>query len=246
MSSSKFQMGNVVEGEASESDDDEYEEEVRTDLRSTPLQQLTTVEETISGSTTDQSSDQNRPSDSHTTTATIDVNDLQSRQGRTDGVLVFGEASESDDECQSDSIQLSVPLKVEDESGLASVSPVRKLPQFNQPAATNRHEDLLHKKLRETNERLKSHTENFRVKRIENAVKDLKIILLQLCKSQAVLKETSATLKVTSNDLFKLEDKLDIVASCTLIPYINIEPLPSQKTSIKHVSSANSLTTSTT
>lgn len=42
--------------------------------------------------------------------------------------------------------------------------------------------------LGETNERLKSHTENFRVKRIENAVKDLKIILLQLCKSQAVIK----------------------------------------------------------
>lgn len=242
MSEIRLQTGNVVEGEASESDDDEYE--VKTDRESTrltPQLQPTTTGETIQSSS-DQLTDQSRLSD-HQTRDTDQP--THSRQEQTGGVLVSGEASESDDDYQSDPIQLNIPLKVEDNSGLASFSPVKKSPPVNQTVTSNRHDGLLHRKLRETNERLKSHAESFRVKRIENAVKDLKIILTQLCKSQAILKDVSATLRVTSNDLFNLEDKFDIVTSCTLIPYINIAPLPSQKTA-RHFSGSNPVITGTT
>lgn len=233
-------MVKVVEGEASESDEENEEEEiVREDDKMTQETPPTASEP---GPQSKPEAGVN-PGNQRSPVTAPEVSRRVSEQKLSGGLLVSGEASESEEEGEgnkvpyvglmSTALLLHQPLKVEMSSPVATYSSVITSPPLSSQPSTPerllRLDSLLHKKLKETNDRLKSHIEGFKSKQLENATKDLRNISLQLSKSQAVVKEISNALRMTTNDLFHVEDKLDIIASCTLIPYINIAPVQNVK-----------------
>jgi hypothetical protein len=81
---------------------------------------------------------------------------------------------------------------------------------------------LLHQKLREKNEELYEHLESSIGTAYTSASKDVLAICEKLSKSQTAIQDVSHNMRLLTNDLFHLEDKIDIVATCHILPDINI------------------------
>ncbi|XP_022286609.1 uncharacterized protein LOC111099582 [Crassostrea virginica] len=142
-------------------------------------------------------------------------------QTPTNAVSVSGEAPESDEEEEGEETNPIPPLRVEsgpkDDLEGSESKPAHRLysskPKFD---------SLLHKKLREKNVTLRRHLVDSIHQMYLTSAKDLHNTSLQLHKSKAMFADLSHNMKNLTNDLFYLEDKVDIITSCQILPEVNI------------------------
>ncbi|KAL5010522.1 hypothetical protein ScPMuIL_012827 [Solemya velum] len=142
-------------------------------------------------------------------------------------IVVSGEASESDEEIDTSQKEAHVPpLKVNTEgkgdleditNGKMTVSPTSPA-EFNKP----KYDTLLHRKLRERNGLFRRHIIETIANVYQGCVKNIHNTTLQLLKTQSAIQDTSYHMRLLTNDLFHLEDRIDIVSGCHLLPDINI------------------------
>ncbi|XP_052710823.1 biogenesis of lysosome-related organelles complex 1 subunit 3-like [Crassostrea angulata] len=144
----------------------------------------------------------------------------QSDQNLVNAVSISGEALESDDEGETDP---PIPaLRVEhrdsgtgqEETGSHSVTRLY--------SSKPKYDSLLHKKLREKNASLRRHLVDSVHQMYLVSAKDLHNTSLQLHKSKALIGDLSHNMRNLTNDLFHLEDRVDIITSCMILPDINI------------------------
>jgi uncharacterized coiled-coil protein SlyX len=134
------------------------------------------------------------------------------------GIVVSGEASESDDENDKNTTAPYPVMTVtdEDHSLISAELPTR--PTMNLPA----YDSLLHRKLRETNATIRGHLQDVFQKQFESAGRNIRGVNQQLASSQLLIQEISHTMRLLTNDLFQLEDKVDIVVTCPILPQVNV------------------------
>ncbi|CAH1799308.1 unnamed protein product [Owenia fusiformis] len=143
------------------------------------------------------------------------------------GVIVAGEASESeesDDEVKTEGV---TPLSV-DENGKGDSVPgeeeqiTRSLRTGSDIKEPLKFDTLLHRKLREKNISFRRHLYNQVSQTYMTSAKDLHHITQGLLKSQTHVQDVSHNLRLMTNNLFQLQDKVDIITSSNVLPEINI------------------------
>ncbi|XP_069130325.1 biogenesis of lysosome-related organelles complex 1 subunit 3-like isoform X2 [Argopecten irradians] len=164
-----------------------------------------------------------------------DENEVRTTEPEQVATVVTGEASESEDDETEDvptpqDQQQLPPLKVDTNGkgdnddilagdGLSSpVSPTQKITDVYRP----KYDTLLHRKLRERNTSLRRHMVDAVHQSYQTSTKDLHNTTQQLHKSQSVVMDISHNMRLLTNDLFYLEDKIDIITTCQILPDINI------------------------
>ncbi|XP_052810638.1 biogenesis of lysosome-related organelles complex 1 subunit 3-like [Mya arenaria] len=141
------------------------------------------------------------------------------------GAVVSGEASESDEEYeiitheQSDLPPLNVNLA--EQGDTEESAPTSPQLQQNMPPKS-KYNSLLNRKLRERNIALRRHIVETIHQNYTIAGKDIHNLTLQLQKSHIAMQDVSHHMRDTTNNLFNLEDRVDIVTSCNLLPNINM------------------------
>ncbi|CAN7992343.1 unnamed protein product [Ixodes hexagonus] len=136
--------------------------------------------------------------------------------GGQQATVVSGEASESD----------------EDESTYSSTTTTASELTCSEAASERRasdssqHHTLLHRKLRERNASLRRNLSDMARQPYQNAARELSGVTQALIRSQQLVQEVSSTLRRVTNELFQLEDKVDTIRHCTIIPVISIPPCP--------------------
>lgn len=135
--------------------------------------------------------------------------------------VVSGEASESDDDdtVGTYSSITTTDLVSPDSSEGPHTQSTTSEPQGSEP---NRHNTLLHRKLRERNSSLRRNLAEMVRQPYQNATRDLGAVGQGLIRCQQQVQEVSSTLRRVTNELFQLEDKVDTVRHCSIIPEINI------------------------
>ncbi|KAH3739063.1 biogenesis of lysosome-related organelles complex 1 subunit 3-like [Dreissena polymorpha] len=146
------------------------------------------------------------------------------------GTVVSGEASESDEEFEvvtSDGVTLP-PLNVNeaekattDTGSPVSPAPAQKLPP------KSKYNSLLNRKLRERNIALRRHLVDTVHQSFTIAAKDIHNLTMQLQKSHIAIQDVSHNMREATNTLFYLEDKVDIVRHCMILPQISFPRRPS-------------------
>lgn len=209
----------VVQGEASESDDEEVHV---SSVRSPSLYPIRVQ--------------QNNPAyTAHVGRA------LVSASGQ--ALMVAGEASESEEEevntSQHGSPELT-PLKVDVQR--SSSSDLMELPmlmstrmvesRYNKP----KYDTLLHRKLRESNWQLHDHMVEVGGQAYLSAARGLTSATAQLLKSHSIVQDVSHSMRLLTNDLFHLDNKIDIILSCKLLPDIAISNSISTEPADRHAS----------
>ncbi|XP_071955287.1 uncharacterized protein [Antedon mediterranea] len=161
-----------------------------------------------------------------------------------DDTCVPGEAPETDDEedrlsnlsweHEETKLQLNAfpVLKVEPGPKLNSSETDEKLENLQKQVKNlerdlPKYDTLLHRKLRERNIALHRDMNEVISQAFQNARKDLSHSSQQLSRTQAVIQDACHTLRIFSNDLKSMEEKLDIIKGCNNIPKITF-PLPKQ------------------
>ncbi|XP_041354171.1 biogenesis of lysosome-related organelles complex 1 subunit 3-like isoform X2 [Gigantopelta aegis] len=144
------------------------------------------------------------------------------------GVVVSGEAPESDEEVDtSNQNNQELPvLKVDfqkcetdqaiDPSKLPTLETTRMV------TSRPKYDTLLHRKLREKNLAFHHHLVEIGSQAYLSSAKQLQNITQNLLKSHKAIQDISHNMRLLTNDLFHLEDKIDIIATCHLLPDINI------------------------
>ncbi|KAJ8314974.1 hypothetical protein KUTeg_007124 [Tegillarca granosa] len=136
--------------------------------------------------------------------------------------IVSGEASESEEEEEINTSQDNVlpPLKVDtegkgdkDDITNGEIPPSPTTPTFKT------HE---FKPKYDTNMALRRHIVDTVHHTYLTAAKDLSITTQQLHKSQSAIMDIQHHMRLLTNDSFNLEDKIDIITSCKLLPDITI------------------------
>lgn len=135
--------------------------------------------------------------------------------------VVSGEASESDDEDAtysgtSGSRHTSQASSLDDSFDVTSAGR-----RFSEPSHYN---TLLHRKLRERNLSLRKNLTDMACQPYQNAAKEIAGITQSLIRSQQLVQEVSTTLRRLTNELFQLEDKVETVRHCNIIPEITVQP----------------------
>ncbi|XP_064618060.1 biogenesis of lysosome-related organelles complex 1 subunit 3-like [Liolophura sinensis] len=142
------------------------------------------------------------------------------------GLVVAGEASESEEE-EIDTRETVPPLMVnKDGEGDGSRVLLREeshSPLLDRQAEKPKYNTLLHKKLRERHAMFRRHLVASSAQMYLSASKDLHNTTQQLMKTQLVVQDISHNMRLLTNDLFHLEDRIDIISSCNLLPDINIQ-----------------------
>lgn len=138
--------------------------------------------------------------------------------------IVAGEASESDDEgeyCKPNNARVLGGSTTSTET-IATNKP--------SPAVINtQYDSILHRKLRENNYLLQTAFKNFLHTTTSNAVRSLNNSNQQLMKTQIMLQETASALKVCSNNMNIVHNKLSAGLANTVVPDIKIQlppPIP--------------------
>lgn len=152
------------------------------------------------------------------------------------GIVVAGEASESDEEINTTDVNTSLPpLKVD--KGIFGDDPSLNSSLMSSPLSRQRYQDaaqqpkydtLLHAKLRDRNVALARHLRDAVKHVYVSATKDLNSNSQNLYKTQAAIQDVSHNMRLLTNDLFHIQDKIDIITTCNLLPTINIA-LPSNE-----------------
>jgi len=92
-----------------------------------------------------------------------------------------------------------------------------------QKLAKDATDSVLHHKLRETNANLKDAIDAQWQKMLKSTAKDLSSIGQNFQRTRQITQETSHSMRTLTNNLFKIEDSVDIVASCDLLPKIYLK-----------------------
>ncbi|KAL4232437.1 biogenesis of lysosome-related organelles complex 1 subunit 3 [Mactra antiquata] len=142
------------------------------------------------------------------------------------GVVVTGEAPESDEEFEivtnDDKI---LPLNVNTSQRGDNNDDTHDLPPsvpVTLKETKPKYNTLLNKKLRERNVALRRHIVDTIHQSYLLAAKDIKNLNTQLQKSHIAIQDVSHHMRNVNNDLFHLEDKVDIVRTCFILPDFNI------------------------
>ncbi|KAL3882816.1 hypothetical protein ACJMK2_029122 [Sinanodonta woodiana] len=145
------------------------------------------------------------------------------------GVVVSGEASESEDE--DDMTQQSIPpltVHPDSEGDKADITNIGLSQSSTSPyhdAVKPKYDTLLHKKLRERNIAFRRHLVDTILQTYTLSARDLHNNTLQLLKTQGTLQDIANHMRVLTNDLFHLEDKVDTISTCTILPEITLPPV---------------------
>ncbi|XP_076445017.1 uncharacterized protein LOC143282972 isoform X2 [Babylonia areolata] len=150
-------------------------------------------------------------------------------------VVVAGEASESEEEEVDTSISEAAsselpPLKVEQSKKLehGSSSDLSDVPMLMSPRMADtrfnkpKYDTLLHRKLRDNNWQFHEHMVEIAGQAYLGAARSLTSTTTQLVKSHSLLQDVSHSMRLLTNDLFHLDDCIDIIQSCQLLPSITI------------------------
>ncbi|XP_071133572.1 biogenesis of lysosome-related organelles complex 1 subunit 3-like isoform X2 [Mytilus edulis] len=144
----------------------------------------------------------------------------------TKAVVVSGEASESDEEIETSQTKHLPPLNDKDSKAdedliivdASSIPGIEKAHLYGH--GTSKYDSLLHRKLRERNIAFRRHLVDSVHQVYLSSSKDLHNIRLQLHKTQGALNDVSHNMSLLTNDLFKLDNTLDTVSTCTILPDI--------------------------
>ncbi|XP_033106973.1 biogenesis of lysosome-related organelles complex 1 subunit 3-like [Anneissia japonica] len=164
-----------------------------------------------------------------------------------DDSRVPGEAPETDDEedeltnlsweHEESKLQLgSFPhLKVETGPGLNAAETNEKLANLQEQVKNlerdlPKYDTLLHRKLRERNIALHRDMNEVISQAFQNARKDLSSSSQQLSRTQSVIQDACHTLRIFSNDLKSMEEKLDIIKGNNNIPKLTVPLMNRQDT----------------
>lgn len=142
------------------------------------------------------------------------------------GIVVSGEASESDEEICSgptNDSYTSEERNYEDLMQQSSIENIDKI-EISRLDERLRYNTLLHRKLRERNQSLHKNLVEIACQPYQSASKEIGSISQQLVKSQLLVQDVSSTLRRLTNELFQLEDKVQTIRSCSILPDINITP----------------------
>lgn len=136
------------------------------------------------------------------------------------GMVVPGEASESDDDEQ---LNLPAHYKPADAVAFSDDQPAGS-PTTESDFALPAYDSLLHRKLRESNTSMRNNLNEFISKQFDCATKTLQSVGQQMANSQLLIQDVSHTMRLLTNDLFQLEDKVDIVVTCPILPHVTVVP----------------------
>ncbi|XP_060570598.1 biogenesis of lysosome-related organelles complex 1 subunit 3-like [Ruditapes philippinarum] len=210
----------IVEGEASESDEDEL---------SGPNESLD--RETTATAGTSRLTEEISQNDGDKTGNTSSI--VSHKDGEVSvntGVIVSGEASESDEEFEIVTSEGQIlPLNVNtSEKGDTTdlTSPQSPSLPSQQKEVKPKYNTLLNRKLRERNIALRRHIVDTIHQSYTQAATGLHNLTIQLQKSHIAIQDVSHHMRNTTNDLFQLEDKVDIVRSCNILPNITLPVKP--------------------
>jgi len=222
----------VVAGEGSESEEEEEEEDRAKEL-ATALPVIVSGE----GSESDDGEEEGKRSETTTfspmpvvvageCSESEDEDDIEDEIGEADdllddqddddalqGIIVCGEASESEGEEEE--------REEERDSALEETSTSPATSTGKKPHKIG-YESVLHLKLAETNSSLNSSIASQWQKLFKTAAKDVSAISHSFQRTRQITQETSHTMRLLTNNLFRMEDSVDIVASCSLLPKIKL------------------------
>lgn len=147
-------------------------------------------------------------------------------QGISHGIVVSGEASESDEELDSRPVSdlpspgsdFSPSESWERQSGSDTLDPSRD--------ERLRYNTLLHRKLWEKNQALRKDLVEIACQPYQTASKEIHTISQQLIKSQLLVQDVSSTLRRLTNELFALEERVQSIRSGSFLPDIDSESIP--------------------
>ncbi|KAG8198594.1 hypothetical protein JTE90_026492 [Oedothorax gibbosus] len=140
------------------------------------------------------------------------------------GIVISGEASESDEEIDTHQTlpQSGSDFSISEAWGRSSVEADKdssKDVQYN---------SLLHKKLREKNGMLRKDLVEFVTQPYESASKEIHTISQQLIKSQLLVQDLRNTIRRLTNDLFEMEDKMEALRTGSFLPEMCDPPTTSE------------------
>ncbi|XP_052830723.1 biogenesis of lysosome-related organelles complex 1 subunit 3 isoform X2 [Octopus bimaculoides] len=142
------------------------------------------------------------------------------------GIVVAGEASESDEEINTSELNHSMPtLRIDkaipssdNASSGNTFSAFHQQGQILQP----KYNSLLHTKLRDRNIAFSRHLREALKHIYVSSTKNLITNSQNLFKTQAAIQDVSHNMRLLTNDLFRIQDKIDIITSCNILPEIKL------------------------
>ncbi|XP_059166359.1 biogenesis of lysosome-related organelles complex 1 subunit 3-like [Physella acuta] len=156
-----------------------------------------------------------------------DSEEAKLEQNEPNAIVIEGEASESDEEELDTSLQSPnrelPPLKLEHSVSFDSNDDISNVPTLSlKQAGKPKFENVLNRKLWESNLSLCNNLNGIASQAFLSAAKDLNNCGQQLSRSHASIQDVSHHMRLMTNDLFNLQDKIDIIATCKILPHINI------------------------
>lgn len=146
-------------------------------------------------------------------------------------VVVTGEASESEEEevnMTTNKSSLSFPESTFDKT-VGDLDPSQTKPDSSSDTkirknhAPLKYKTLLHKKLRERNISLQRNISELMCHPFQSATHEINNLTQQLVKTQLLIQDLAPTLRQLTNDLFHLEDTVDLVHDCSnMLPNISM------------------------
>ncbi|KAH9505601.1 hypothetical protein Btru_056007 [Bulinus truncatus] len=143
-------------------------------------------------------------------------------------IIVEGEASESDEEEIDTSLYQSrkelPPLKVIEHSvSFESVDDITGAQTLSlKQAGKPKYDTVLNKKLWESNLSLCNNLNGIVSHTYWSAAKDISNCGQQVSKSHALVQDISSHMRLTTNNLFNLQDAIDIITTCTILPNVKL------------------------
>ncbi|GBL90453.1 hypothetical protein AVEN_179389-1 [Araneus ventricosus] len=133
------------------------------------------------------------------------------------GIVISGEASESDEEIDTHQAlpQSGSDFSISESWGRSSAELGEKDSSRDSSVQYN---TLLHKKLREKNLMLRKNLVELVTQPYESASKEIHTISQQLIKSQLLVQELRNTIRRLTHDLFDMEDKMEALRTGSFLP----------------------------
>lgn len=104
-----------------------------------------------------------------------------------------------------------------------SIDDISSVPTLTlKQAGRPKYDTVLNKKLWESNLSLCNNLNGLVSQAYVSAAKDLSNCGLQLSKSHAAIQDVSHHMRLMTNDLFHLQDTIDIIATCKILPNIKL------------------------
>ncbi|CAH1228364.1 BLOC1S3 [Branchiostoma lanceolatum] len=144
------------------------------------------------------------------------------------GVVVSGEASETDDESDTEpgAEVISTDRQQQSATGEATLESGGQS-QMGKPEIEKippKYNTLLHKKLDERNRSLKKNIKEFLSASYHHGNRTIHTSTEHLIKSKAALQDVTHNLSVIQRDLGSLQEKVDIISTCNLLPQLTVPP----------------------